>query len=134
MHALPRWIHTPIDRPTLTLCLFLFFCVVTSIGTANLYFRGDYKVFFKDDNPQRVAYQEMQDTFNKSDNVSFVVVPIGSNIYEQKTLNLIEFLTEQAWQLPFSVRVESLSNYQHTYADDDELIVESLYDESDITD
>jgi predicted RND superfamily exporter protein len=32
-----------------------------------------------------------------------------------------------AWQLPFSIRVDSLSNYQHTEVDGDDLIVRDLF-------
>ena len=39
----------------------------------------------------------------------------------------VEALTEMAWQLPFSIRVDSLSNYQHTEVDGDDLIVRDLY-------
>ena len=39
----------------------------------------------------------------------------------------MEELTEMGWQLPYSIRVDSLSNYQHTEVDADDLIVRDLY-------
>ncbi len=38
----------------------------------------------------------------------------------------MEQLTEAVWQIPFSIRVDSVSNFQHTYSIDDDLIVEDL--------
>lgn len=35
-------------------------------------------------------------------------------------------MTEKAWQIPYSTRVDSISNFQHTYAEGDDLIVEDL--------
>lgn len=128
MHSLPGWIRRPLLAPWLTFSVFLLICVVAGLGTQALYFRGDYKVFFEDTNSQKLAYEEMQNTFNKSDNVSFLIVPTNANVYQASTLNLVAELTDLAWQIPFSLRVESLANYQHTYADEDELIVENLYE------
>jgi predicted RND superfamily exporter protein len=58
--------------------------------------------------------------------VLFVVAPADGNVYSVETLQAIEWLTEQAWQIPYSIRVDSLTNFQHTRADGDELIVEDL--------
>jgi hypothetical protein len=41
-------------------------------------------------------------------------------------LGIIEEITEEAWRTPYVNRVDSLTNYQHTYADGDDLIVENL--------
>ena len=38
----------------------------------------------------------------------------------------VEELTEAAWQIPYTIRVDSVSNFQHTYATEDDLIVEDL--------
>ncbi|MEA2079231.1 MAG: MMPL family transporter [Pseudomonadota bacterium] len=35
-------------------------------------------------------------------------------------------LTEAAWQIPYSIRVDSITNYQHTEAEGDDLIVDDL--------
>ncbi|MCW8091248.1 efflux RND transporter permease subunit [Alteromonas sp. ASW11-130] len=126
MRALPGWIAWFIKSPKIGLVLFVVVCVIASIGAKNLYFRGDYKVFFEEDNPQRVAFEEMQNIFNKSENVSFIIVPQSGSIYQPSTFELIQSLTEDAWQLPLSLRVESLSNYQHTFAEQDDMIVTDL--------
>ncbi|NMH59088.1 efflux RND transporter permease subunit [Alteromonas ponticola] len=126
MRALPSWIAWFIKSPKMALALFLIVCVVATIGAKNLYFRGDYKVFFEPDNPQRVAFEEMQNIFNKSENVSFLIVPENGNVYQPSTFELTQALTEDAWQIPLSLRVESLSNYQHTYAEQDDMIVTDL--------
>ena len=45
------------------------------------------------------------------------------------SLEAVEELTEGAWQIPFALRVDSITNFQHTWADGDELIVEDLVQE-----
>ena len=117
-----RWFASP----KLTICVVIVAMLVAVVGAKNLYFRGDYKVFFEPDNPQRLAFEEMQNIFNKSENVAFMVVPDDDNVFKSSTLSLVVELTEAAWQLPLSTRVESISNFQYTYAEDDDLIVEDL--------
>jgi predicted RND superfamily exporter protein len=112
--------------PKTSLVFTLLIMAVALIGAQNLYFRGDYKVFFEESDPQRMAFEEMQNVFNKTENVAFMIVPESSNVFNQNTLNLAYDITEAAWQLPLSTRVESISNYQHTYDLDGDLIVEDL--------
>ena len=115
-----------IRSPIILLALVFIVTVVAMIGAQNLYFRGDYKVFFEPDNPQRLAFEEMQNIFNKSENVAFMIVPEDGEVLKPATLELVVELTEQAWQLPLSTRVESISNFQHTYDEDGDLVVEDL--------
>ncbi len=115
-----------IRSPIISLALVFIVTVVAMIGAQNLYFRGDYKVFFEPDNPQRLAFEEMQNIFNKSENVAFMIVPEDGKVLKPATLELVVELTEQAWQLPLSTRVESISNFQHTYDEDGDLVVEDL--------
>ncbi|MEC8416480.1 MAG: MMPL family transporter [Pseudomonadota bacterium] len=122
-----------IKFPLVSLVLVLLLTFIAMIGAQNLYFRGDYKVFFEPDNPQRMAFEEMQNIFNKSENVSFMVVPDDANVMKPSTLQLVVELTEKAWQLPLSTRVESISNYQHTYDEDGDLVVEDLITEESAT-
>lgn len=41
-------------------------------------------------------------------------------------LSAVKALTEEAWQIPYSIRVDSITNFQATYGVDDDLIVEDL--------
>ncbi len=133
MQATPQWMNRCLDAPKLLIVLCLVITMLAAIGGKNLYFRGDYKVFFEKDNPQRMAFEEMQNIFNKSENVAFLIVPKGKDIFTPKTFSLIYGLTEDAWQMPLSTRVESLSNYQHTYAEQDDLIVTDLIAEPEVS-
>ncbi len=44
----------------------------------------------------------------------------------RKTLAAVEELTETLWTMPYSSRVDSITNFQHTRAEEDELVVEDL--------
>jgi predicted RND superfamily exporter protein len=120
------WLDVVIKKPWLVLLIGIVFFVAAGMGGKDLYFRGDYKVFFGDDNPQLVAFEKMQGIFNKNENANIIIAPKSGDVFTPKTLQLIKELTDDAWQTPLSTRVDSLSNYQHTWAQEDDLIVEDL--------
>ena len=96
-------------------------------GVRFLGFSNDYRIFFSAENPQLVAFENLQNTYTKSDNVLFVIAPADGNVFTPHTLEAVEWLTEQAWQIPYSIRVDSVTNFQHTRAEGDDLIVEDLF-------
>ncbi len=109
-----------------TVILAVIWIVGMGAGAQHLTFTNDYRVFFGEDNPQLVAFENLQDTYAKNDNVIFLLVPQDGQVFTRETLTAVAWLTERAWETPYSTRVESLSNYQHTSAEEDDLIVEDL--------
>ncbi len=95
-------------------------------GGRLLQFTADYRVFFGEENPELLAFETLQNTYTKNDNVLFVLTPKDGDVFTPGTLASIEWLTEQAWQTPYSIRVDSITNFQHTEAEEDDLIVEDL--------
>ena len=120
------WLNTVLNRPWLILLIGMLLITAATMGGKNLYFRGDYKVFFDDDNPQLTAFEHMQSTFNKNENAAIIIAPKSGNVFSKETLTLIKNMTDQAWLTPNSSRVDSITNYQHTWAQEDDLIVEDL--------
>ena len=83
-------------------------------GVRFLEFSTDYQVFFSDENPQLTAFQALQDTYTKNDNLLIVLAPESGDVFTPEVFEAIIDVTERAWQTPHSLRVDSLSNYQHT--------------------
>lgn len=115
-----------IKHPIWVILAFITFAMLAASGAQNLVFKSDYRIFFDDDNPQLIAYDSMQKIYNRSDNVTFVVVPKDGNVFTREHLAALKELTKQSWQIPYSTRVDSLTNFQYTYAQEDDLIVEDL--------
>ncbi len=121
-----QWMDFVLKHPWWVIVVNIIAMLALAAGAQNLYFRGDYKVFFQEDNPQRVAFEEMQNIFNKNENASIIIAPPNGDVFTTETLTLIHSLTEAAWQTPLSTRVDSIANFQHTYSEYDDLMVESL--------
>jgi len=96
----------------------------------SLVFPTIQECFSPKENPQLQALEALERTYTKVENVLFILAPKSGNIFEKETLEAIEFLTEQSWLLPYSSRVDSLSNYQHTRAFEDDLMVADLVTDS----
>ena len=99
---------------------------VTASGMRFLTFENDMRVFFSEKNPQLQALEALENTFNKTDNVYILVAPQDKNVFTRENLAVIEELTEASWQIPYSSRVDSITNFQYTYSEDDDLIVEDM--------
>ncbi|MEL6820943.1 MAG: RND family transporter, partial [Calditrichota bacterium] len=95
-------------------------------GATGLFFDTEYRAFFGEDNPELQAFEELQNVYTKNDNILFVVSPENGAVFSPEHLEAIEKLTSDAWQLPFSIRVDAVTNYQHTYSEEDDLIVADL--------
>jgi len=118
-----------VRRPWLVLFLSLFVAFSSAYGTKNIYFSSDYRAFFGPDNPQLAAQDELEHTYTKMDTVSIILKPENGDVYNKEFLGLIHDLTEKSWQAPYAIRVDSLSNYQHTRSEDDDMIVEDLVED-----
>ena len=99
---------------------------IAGSGARFIQFDNDYRMFFGEDNPQLLAFDKLQDIYTKNDNVLIVLEPKDGDVFTNETLAAVEELTEKAWLIPFALRVDALTNFQHTYANEDELIVEDL--------
>lgn len=115
-----------LNHPIWVVLFSIMFVVGATYGAKNLVFKSDYRVFFSDENPQLTAFEAMQKIYSKSDNVAFVISPENGDVFTPKTLAAVQELTTESWQVPYSTRVDSVTNYQHTWSEEDDMIVEDL--------
>ncbi|MEB8433822.1 MMPL family transporter [Cocleimonas sp. KMM 6892] len=112
------------------LILSVLFMLLAGVGAKNLFFNNDYRIFFSADDPRLQAFEELQNTYTKNDNVIIVLAPKDGVVFKTETLTAIEDVTEKAWQTPYSIRVDSLSNYQHSESVEDDMSVANLFEEA----
>ncbi len=110
--------------PVLLVSLLIF--AGSIVGATRIVISADNDVFFDEDNPQLLALEQFEETYIKEEGILFVIAPDDKNVFSRETLAAIEWLTNECWQIPYCVRVDSLTNYQNTYAEEDDIVVESL--------
>lgn len=103
--------------------------VLMALGIASqgkMEFDSDYHIFFSDENPELLAFDGLQEKYTKDDNALIVLTPKNGDVFTKENLTAIEELTAEAWNTPFSSRVDAITNFQHTRAENDNLFVEDL--------
>ncbi len=131
-----KYLNLVIKHNYLTLfCAFLL-VVLFTYGTSRLEFVADLKVFFGADNPQLQDLEAFENAFAKHGTVLFTIESrTEKDVFNREALTAIEELTRASWAMPYSSRVNSISNFSHSWAEGDDLIVEKLVrDPGDLTD
>jgi len=119
--------HTMVRHNWGVLALTVALLVISIVGLRDLQVSTNYRAFFGPGNEDLAAFEEFEATFTRNDNFLFALQAEGEEKLSAETLDAIAALTQQAWQIPFAIRVDSLTNFQNSYAVGDELIVEDLF-------
>lgn len=112
--------------------IFMGICFFVASGAQHIKLATDYRVFFSEDNPWLLQFDQMEETYTKADTLLVVISPKDEDVFTQNTLTAIIDATDRMWQLPYVLRIDSLSNFQHTEVDMDDLMVEDLVTEYDL--
>jgi predicted RND superfamily exporter protein len=100
--------------------------ISASSGMTFLKTLSDSRAYFSEKNPQLMALEALEGIYSKDENILIAVEPKNRNVFTPEVLAAIEELTDESWKIPFSRSVNSLTNFQHTRADGDELMVGDL--------
>ncbi|MBT4160562.1 MAG: MMPL family transporter [Gammaproteobacteria bacterium] len=110
----------------LIIFLTLMACFSAGYGVQFITISTEPRDNFGPDNPQLQAFEDLEETFTRVENLLFAIQPKEGDIFTREVLAVIEDLTEETWRTSSVNRVDSITNYQHTEADGDDLIVSNL--------
>ncbi|CAA0082355.1 Uncharacterised protein [BD1-7 clade bacterium] len=110
----------------------LVILVAASAGLKHLTFDSSTAFFFGEDHPDMQRWRAFTDIYGDADRALLMIQHKDgqSLLSDKKYLALIESATAELELAPHVVRVESLSNYQHSWAEDDDLYVEALIEDA----
>jgi len=119
-------------RWVITLLIPLIVIILAS-SLKNLEIDGSYRIWFEKDSQTLTDYDKFRNEFSNDDGL-VIVFKDKNGIFNKKALGSIQRITEALWEMPHIDRVDSITNYQHVYAeankpDDvlvDDFIVEDL--------
>ena len=95
-------------------------------GIPNLRLDTDGRVFMGPNNPDKQTLDLFEQEFAKDDNINILFIPDDGVIFTPENLQIIDALTEDAWNLPYVRLVNSITRFQNTYSEGDMLVVEDL--------
>ena len=105
--------------------------IASGSGLPKLTMSSDYQYFFKPEDPQRQAFDKLQKIYSRDDSAIIAIKSNEGSVFNKNTLTFVHELTKKAWQVPFSYRVDSLTNFQATHADEDSLTVRDFVRDGD---
>jgi predicted RND superfamily exporter protein len=108
--------------------------VLLAAGLPRLQVSDDNRAFFGAANQEFVDLQRNDETYTLSTVLLLMVIPPEGTAFDPDTLRALQQMTEDAWQMPYALRVDSPINHMHSYAIEDEILVEPMLDEfADVT-
>ena len=104
--------------------------LVLTTGLPFITASNDWRDNFEENNPHLLAYDALEDTYSATNAALIAIAPKGGSVFTREALGAVEKLTEAAWRVPWSTRVDSLTNYYHSESVEDDLTVARLVDDA----
>ena len=90
-----------------------------------------YKDMLGPDFPLLKKYEKIQSEYTNDDNLLVLIEAKQGDAFTKNILTGVKALTAELWKTPFSIRVDSVTNFQHTEANGDDLKVADLVSSTD---
>ena len=126
MKLMERLIDFVLRRQWSVVALAVLVMFGTAAGLPGLSVSSNYRVLFGEDNADLDAFDQLQETYVASRSALIAISPREGTVFTRDTLAAVEELTDSAWQTPYSIRVNSLTNYFHSDVDGDDLTIAPL--------
>ena len=128
---LDRSIATILSRRWLVVALAALLMLVMTVGARFIAVTNDYRILFGENNPQLAAFDALENTYAVSNTALIAIAPREGSVFTREALGAVEELTEAAWRAPHSSRVDSLTNYTHSEAlEEDDLVIGPLVEDA----
>ena len=89
---------------------------------------GSYRIWFAESSKTLADYDNFRATFGNDDAVT-ILLKNEKGVFNKKTLQSIDNITQALWQMKYIARVDSITNYQYVHAgvdNPDDIIVEDF--------
>lgn len=111
------------------LVLLIALLLLLGTGLTRLQISADNRAFFGESNQEYSDLRRIDETYTLSTILLLMMIPPEGTAFEPETLRSLRQMTNDAWQMPFALRVDTPINHMHSYAEGDELLVEPMLDE-----
>ena len=125
-----RFVRVVLHHRWLVVILAVLLVFLAAGGIRLVVITSDYRMMFGENNPQLAAFDALERDYAASYRALIAVASAEGSVFTRRALGAMEELTEAAWHTPYSTRVDSLTNYSHSEAHGDEIVVAPLVDEA----
>lgn len=120
-------------RPGLIVAVILVITTFFALQIPDLEINNNIKIFIPDDNPSRVAYEDLKDTFGSQEQVDIAVTSDQETILRPHALETIREITERLESLDTVVDVQSVTNADFIEGTDEGMRSADLLEEGAVT-
>ena len=86
----------------------------------------DNRVFFGPENPELKLLTALEKDYSQTNDVLVAVEVAGGDAFTREGLAAVVELTGALWKAPFATRVDSVTNFQYSHGDSDEVAIGDL--------
>ncbi|PJB54412.1 MAG: hypothetical protein CO099_01735 [Bdellovibrio sp. CG_4_9_14_3_um_filter_39_7] len=134
----PGFVTKIVDRivnyPKTSLFMTMILMALTMPGLLQFQEKYDVRIWFRDSDPLIKTLNAFERQFGNDENI-VILMNSPSGMFDRESIEALRNITHDAWQIPEVIRVESLSNYNYTHAEGDDIIIDPfLSDELELTD
>ena len=86
------------------------------------------RIWFRTTDPLIKDLNELERKFGNDEKI-ILAVHTKNGIFKRDKIELLQQLTEELWQIPQILRVDSLTNYNYSISEGDDLITAPFFDE-----
>ncbi len=122
-----QFFPTLIKYPKVSLLLCLVLTAALGVGATKFQNTLDFRFFFSEDNPQLLAYDRLQSSYGSEEFVFIAIEALNGELFTRSNLEALQEFTEAAWLVPYSLRVDSLTNFQYSLSGSEELKIQDLF-------
>lgn len=125
-----RFLVWVVDHPYLAILLSFLLTLMAGAGLSKFDMNHDPRAFFGSGNPDFERFKDFEARYGDRDLVMFAIHPRNGTVFTRENLHILEQLTERGWEMPHALRSQSLTNFQHTQVDGDDLSTDYLVEDA----
>ena len=119
-------IRTIIRSPWVGILLSLAVLVVSAIGLRNTTMMPDLRVFFAQENPDKIQLDRFESDFVREDSALIAITAKGDDVFTPQVIAAVADAVDQAWTLSYVRRVDAVTNFPYSRSEDGVLTVSDL--------
>ena len=119
-------INYPVTAPIKAIAFSILFTITCVLGLPKIILEGNLEAMMSPQDPLLRQLYDIEAEFTES-HTAIIGLVADNGVFNQTAINAIQSITDAAWGLPYVYRVDSISNFQYTHADGDDLWVSDLF-------
>jgi len=112
----------------------LLFLAFSIPGLTSLKPTVDARIFYDRESTEFNKVEDLEAEFTTNNTISFIITTVQGDIFDKTTLDIVHALSEELWSKGRVKKVDSVTNFKRTLAEDDSISTDTLYNPDTLVD